>query len=133
MDNREFAQGFQARTKKFALDVIRFCAKLPDRPELWDVRRQLVRCATSVAANYRACCHARSKADFIAKMSVVEEEADETAFWLELLDDLKTRQNPELTRLHDEAGQLLAVVIASKKTARKNDAAGRRSASSLPT
>jgi four helix bundle protein len=111
-------ENLKARTKKFALDTIRFCSKLPQKTEYQIINRQLMRAATSVAANYRSACRGKSKADFINKLSMVEEEADESAFWLELLSDLDAKTNPELTRLQNEASQLVAIMVASKKTAR---------------
>src|SRR5271156_5717107 len=78
-------QNLQDRTRQFALDVIRFVESLPATETSKTLGRQLLRSGTSVGANYRAVCRARSKADFISKMGVVVEEADESAFWLELL------------------------------------------------
>jgi four helix bundle protein len=108
------------RTKQFALNVIRFCKTLPDNAECRVIRDQLLRSATSVGANYRAACHARSRKDFIAKLALVEEEADESQFWLELLDELDIGANDAVTELRNEAHQLASMVVASKKTARKN-------------
>jgi four helix bundle protein len=114
-------QNLQGRTKKFALDVIRLCIRLPQKQKFWIIQRQLMRSATSVGANYRSACRAKSKPDFIAKLSIVEEEADESVYWLELLEELEMSQDKELQRLKDEANQLVAIVVASKKTARRND------------
>jgi len=110
----------KARTRSFALEVIRLCSGLPHKEELTIISRQLMRAATSVAANYRAACRAKSKADFINKLSMVEEEADESAFWLELLAELRPKGDPMLARLLDESSQLVAIMVASKKTARGN-------------
>ena len=118
----------KARTKVFALDVVCLCAELPMAPEIGHIRGQLQRSATSVAANYRSACRGKSRADFIAKLGNVEEEADESAFWLEFIRDLQIRRNlkfqegllGELNRLEDEACQLRAITIASRKTARTN-------------
>lgn len=118
----------ETRTKTFALDAVRFCADLPRVPEVGHIRSQLQRCSTSVAANYRAACRGKSKADFIAKLGTVEEEADESVFWLEFLRELDARRNlgingplgKELDRLADEARQLLAITITSRKTARES-------------
>ncbi|PSQ82724.1 MAG: four helix bundle protein, partial [Bacteroidetes bacterium QH_2_63_10] len=71
------------RTKKFAVPIFRFCDTLPARPSVQVIRRQLMRSASSTGANYRVACHAQSRAEFLAKMSVAEEEADETEYWLE--------------------------------------------------
>lgn len=110
-------QHLQDRTKKFALDIIRFCNALPNRPAMRVIRYQLLKSGTSVGANYRAACHAQSRAAFIAKLSIVEEEADETLFWLELLEGMNY-QHTSLATLKNEAAQLTAIIIASKKTAR---------------
>ena len=81
---------------------------------------QVVRSGTSVAANYRAACRAKSTADFIAKMGIVEEEADETLFWLELLEESELVQAAKLTAIKQEANELIAITVASIKTARRN-------------
>jgi four helix bundle protein len=116
----------KSRTQVFALDVVCFCAALPRTSESSHLRGQLQRSSTSVAANYRAACRGRSTADFIAKLGIVEEEADECVFWLEFIRDLAARRHfifanglsTELERLRDEATQLLAITVASRKTAR---------------
>lgn len=84
------------------------------------ISKQLSRAATSVGANYRAACKGRSKADFISKITVVEEEADETQYWLELLIDLETGDQREVARLLEEAKVLTAIFTASGKTAKRN-------------
>lgn len=81
--------------------------------------RQLVRSATSVGANYRAACRSRSLAEFIAKMGIVEEEADESLFWLELIEERKQIAGKKLTAIKKEASELTAIAVASKKSARK--------------
>lgn len=106
------------RTKRFAVDVVRFCTGLNDKAEFRIISNQLLRAGTSVGANYRAACRSRSKADFINKLSIVEEEADESEYWFELLEHLATPRGPELLRLKAEAHQLVAIMIQSKKTAR---------------
>lgn len=120
MERKEFIAQLQGRMKKFALDVVRFCAKLPNKPEFWVIRTQLIKSATSVAANYRSTCRAQTRAAFLAKMAIVEEEADESEFWLDMLEELKSRPNTELARLRCEAGELLGIAIQSRKTARAN-------------
>ena len=107
------------RTKKFALDVILFSRKLPRGDEFTVFKRQLIRSATSVAANYRATQRAKSKADFINKMGTTEEEADESLFWLECLSELATSEHAELNRLLKEANELTAILVASRKRARE--------------
>jgi len=117
------------RTKLFALDVYCFCGNLDvDGNRAQYVIKQLQRSSSSVAANYRAACRGKSKADFISKLGTVEEEADESAFWLEFIKELSATPNFQLTpqtsaeldRLWDEANQLLAIMVSSKKTARRN-------------
>jgi four helix bundle protein len=94
---------------------------LPAKAEFRVVSNQLMRAGTSVGANYRAACRSKSKADFINKLSIVEEEADESEYWFELLENLTTLNNPELLRLKNEASQLVAIMVQSKKTARMVD------------
>jgi len=106
------------RTKKFALDVIKYCMVLPKKQEMQIISNQLIRCASSVGANYRAACRARSKADFIAKLSIVEEEADEAVYWMEIQEGLGKANDSELHRLLDEANQMVAIIVASKKTSK---------------
>jgi four helix bundle protein len=110
----------QQRTKQFAIDVFRFCDTLPNQPAVWVISKQLMRSASSVGANYRAACHARSRAEFLSKMSIVEEEADESQFWLEMLQELELGCLSRLPDLHQAASELTGIVIASIKTARKN-------------
>ena len=107
------------RTKRFALDVIRYSRKLPRGEEFTIIKRQLIRSATSTASNYRATQRAKSKADFISKLGTAEEEADESLLWLECLDELATRVHPELKRLLTEADELVAILVASRKRARE--------------
>jgi four helix bundle protein len=112
-------QDLKERTKRFALNVIRFCRTLPRGDEFIVVRRQLIRAATSIASNYRASQRAKSKADFISKLGTVEEEADESLFWLEVLHELATTENAELNRLLAEANELVSIFVSSRKTARQ--------------
>ena len=111
-------QDLKARTKRFALDLIRCCRSLPAGDEFVIIRRQVIRSATSVASNYRAALRAKSKADFVSKLGTVEEEADETLFWLEVLAELIVPQPAELRRLLVEANELVAIIVTSRKHAR---------------
>jgi four helix bundle protein len=115
-------QDLKARTKRFARACFRVSRALPKSEEFLVMRRQLLRSASSAAANYRSACRGKSKADFIAKLSTVEEEADESAFWLEMiadeLADLQLSSPTEIPALIAEAGELVAIMVASKKTAR---------------
>ncbi len=120
------SEELKKRTKKFALDVIKLCSGLPQTLETRHAIGQVIRSSSSTAANYRSACRAKSKADFISKLGTVEEEADESGFWLEMLRDISrlgtVKFEPqclrELDRLEDEADQLVAITVASKKTAR---------------
>lgn len=106
------------RSKQFALDVIFFCRRLPRGEEFSVIKHQLIKSATSTAANYRASQRAKSKADFLSKLGIVEEECDESLFWLECLKELATRPHRELERLLGEADELTAIFVASRKNAR---------------
>ena len=110
------------RTKEFALRILRLVDTLPKTTAGRSLASQIVRSATSVAANYRAACRAKSTADFIAKMGIVEEEADETLFWLELLEESELVTAEKLTAIKQEADELIAITVASIKTARRNRA-----------
>lgn len=112
------------RTKEFAIRIVRLFRELPKTDEARMVGRQVFRSGTSVAANYRAVCRARSKAEFIAKMGVVVEEADETVFWLELLIETGMVREGQLASLVKESKELLAIFAASNGTARKNKRLG---------
>jgi four helix bundle protein len=114
MNNDDLKSG----TKTFALRVIRMSGSLPRKMAADVLGRQLVRSATSVAANYRSACRAKSRPDFISKMGPVEEEADESALWLELLADSGLMRAKLLEPLHREAGELTAIAVTSIRTAR---------------
>ena len=110
----------QRKTKKFALKIIELVDELPNDYVLRVIKGQMLRSGTSVAANYRAVCRARTKPDFINKMGVVEEEADETRFWLELLEESGRIKKERISEWYKEASQILAIAVASLKTAKKN-------------
>ena len=107
------------RTKAFALRVIRLFRSLPYRTDCQVLGKQLLRCSTSVAANYRAACRARTKAEFIAKVGVVVEEADEAVLWLELLTESGIVSSDKTDLLLSEARELTAIFTASRRTARE--------------
>jgi four helix bundle protein len=117
--NTEFADAFKLRTKKHAVTVIKFLRNIKSNDETIIIKKQLIRCVTSVAANYRAACRGRSKADFISKLGIVHEEADEVLFWIEILTDLD-HLSPELEKLKKESDEILRVVAKSVATARNN-------------
>jgi four helix bundle protein len=112
-------QELSNRTKTFALRIIRLSDALPSTRAGNVIGHQILRSATSVAANYRAAGRARSKAEFIAKIGIVIEEADETVLWLELLAEGNILPAAKLERLLTEARQLLAIFSASRRTAKK--------------
>jgi len=119
-DNKLDQTEMKRRTKEFAKEIIRLCRKLPNNREGRLIGDQIFRSGTSVAANYRSACRARSKADFISKLSIVEEEADETLFWLEVINEMKIFHYEKLDALMKENDEILAIVVASLKTAKKN-------------
>ena len=106
------------RTRSYALDIIRLVQKLPNTPTTKVIGNQLLRCGTSVGSNYRASCRAKSQADFIAKMGIAEEEADESVYWMELLVESKILQQSEIAELQNEGNQIVAIVVSSINTAR---------------
>lgn len=114
------SEELQNRTKNFALRVIETVKKFSRTVEGEIIGKQVVRSATSVGANYRAACRGRSHADFIAKLGIVEEEADETLYWLELAVAAKLITMTDAAPLIKEADELTAIFTASRKTARKN-------------
>nr|CAI78860.1 conserved hypothetical protein [uncultured bacterium] len=109
---------FKRRTKTFALRVIRLSEALPNSGAAGVIGRQLLRAGTSVGANYRSACRAKSRADFIAKMAIVEEECDESLYWMELLVETGQVKSELLGNLMREAEEILSLVVASIKTSR---------------
>ena len=108
------------RTKVFAIEILKLVEALPKTSTAKIITNQIVRCVTSVASNYRSACRARSKAEFIAKLGIVEEEADETLFWLELTEESGILPSDYLQVLKQEANEITAIVVASCKSARAN-------------
>lgn len=108
------------RTRKFAVDILNFVDKLPNRRSGNIIGNQLGRSASSVAANYRAACRGRSHAEFIAKIGIVEEEADESTFWLDIIPDTKNATTEIVDPLLKEARELTAIFTAASKTAKQN-------------
>ena len=109
------------RTYEFGIAVVNFCKTLPDTLEGRRIRMQLVACGTSVPANYRAACRARSRAEFIAKIGICCEEADESHMWLLMCADVGLSNRAAVTTLADEAEQLRKIFIASQLTAKRRD------------
>ena len=108
------------RTRRFAGDVVRFAGRLPRDQAAGIISKQLIRSAMSIGANYRAACKARSKPDFISKIAIAEEEADETQYWFEILYDLRIIGDDEFKILHNEASELTAILTSSGKTAKQS-------------
>ena len=109
---------FKDRTKRLALRVIRLVEALPKRQTAEIIGKQLLRCATSVGANYRAACRGKSTADVIHKLSIVEEEADESLYWMELLIEAEIIPEPKLSSLMSETNEIVAMTVGSIKTLR---------------
>lgn len=126
------ADELKARTKRFALDVLSFRRTLPATDEAADIGRQLLRAATGVGANYRSACRSRSDAEFVARIGVVLEEADESSFWLEILTEGAISNTTQAFHLLDEANQLTAIFAASSITARSRTNLKSRNQSEIP-
>jgi four helix bundle protein len=113
-------EDLKERFKKFALRVVRLTRELPKTYEGKVISGQLLRCGTSSAANYRAACRGRSKLDFIAKLGIVEEELDESMFWMEIIIESNMLNKELVMPLYNETNELLSIIIKSKITARNN-------------
>jgi four helix bundle protein len=126
----EYSEGFtgegkmseelKQRSKQYALRVIRLCESLPNTQTAQIIGKQLLRSGTSVGANYRAACRAKSPADFISKLGTAEEELDETLYWIEILIESNIVAEKRLTELTQEGNELLAIFVASITTAKRN-------------
>jgi four helix bundle protein len=110
----------QIRTKKFHVDVIKLCRTFPKDAAGYETAKQLIRCAGSVGANYRAACRGKSKADFIYKIEVVLEEADESLYWLEVSKEAILSNSQAINELIKEANELVCIFNAADITAKKN-------------
>ena len=111
------------RTQSYANRIVKLCGALPENWVAQTLGRQLLRSGTSVGANYRAVCRAKSTADFINKLRIVEEECDESLFWMELLVENRLIPPSRLKDLMQEANEILAIVVASAKTSRSSNRA----------
>jgi four helix bundle protein len=114
-------QVLKNRTQKYAADCWYLCTKSPVSREYNAFCNQLIRCSSSVGANYRAACRAKSDADVINKLKIVEEEADESMYFLELLLQVSNKEHQEMKGLHAEGNELLSIVVASIKTMRNRN------------
>ncbi len=113
-------QEIKRRTKEYAKRIIKLCRSLPDT---WEARRiadQLFRAGTSVGANYRAACRARSKSEFISQMSVVLDETDESVYWLEIIAETKMLQEKLLLSLMQEGNELIATLVSTINTSKRS-------------
>jgi four helix bundle protein len=112
----DFIENFKLRTKKFVVDNIKLFKILPKTEEAKIIGRQLLRSSSSVGANYRAACRARSKAEFHSKLAIVVEEADESVFWMEILIEAEILKTEQIEILMNEANEILKVVAKARKT-----------------
>lgn len=108
----------QDRTKKLAVDVWRLCQGLSN--DFYDYKRQLIRCSSSVGANYRAACRSKSGADFLNKLKIVEEELDETMFFIELITEINSTYKQNWSNVYSESEQLLKIIVKSISTTRNS-------------
>ncbi len=115
------SQELKDKSKQFALRIIKLTESLPKTRAGDVIARQVLRSATSVGANYRAACRARSKADFVSKITIVEEEADESLYWLEIIKDSGLIKPERLQEIMKEADELVAIFTSSGKTAKMNN------------
>ena len=107
------------RTKAFAKNIIRLCRKLPNNMEGRLIGNQIFRSGTSIAANYRAACRASSTADFVSRLAIVEEKADETLFWLEILSEMEVIDKSHIEALMKENNEIISIIVSSIKTSRQ--------------
>ena len=112
----KFQESFKIRTKAIGLETIRLVDLLPQKPAAWILSKQILRSSTSIGANYRAACRAKSTADFINKLKIVEEETDETMYWLEILNESGIVSPTKTEKLYTQTKEVLAIVVKSLKT-----------------
>lgn len=112
------SEDLKNRTKQFALKIIKIAEEFPKTNCGFVIGKQIIKSSTSIGANYRSACRAKSKADFIAKLCIVEEETDETMYWLELAMDTGLIEKSKGESLLKEANEILSIIVASKKTAK---------------
>ncbi|MBW2177741.1 MAG: four helix bundle protein [Deltaproteobacteria bacterium] len=115
MENKDFAENLEKKTRDFAISIIRLSGKLPNTPEGRVVRNQITKSGTSVGANYREANRARSRADFINKIKICEGEASETQFWLEIILEIKWVRTENIQPLYKECSELLAIFTSIGK------------------
>ena len=120
-DNQNNNIDLKDRTKAFAIRIIKLCRKLPDTTESRIIGKQILRSGTSIAANYRAACRARSDNEFVSKLNIVIEETDETMFWLEIISETGIIAADLMKDLYSENEEILKIMVASRLTALKRD------------
>jgi four helix bundle protein len=113
-------ENLNARIKQFVVRIAKLIEQLPETKTSNTISGQIIRSATSIGANYRAACRSKSKRDFINKLKIVEEETDETIYWLELIEDCRQIKPERIKSLKSECNELLAIFVSSIKTAREN-------------
>ena len=118
MEKRNFNETYRDRTKKLAVNIIRFYGAINKTDEFRIIGKQLIRSATSVAANFRAACRARSEAEYYSKLCIVVEETDETLFWLDLLEEADLVKKSQLNTLQTETLEILKIFSKTRKTAK---------------
>lgn len=116
MTTTDFAEQLRNRTKKQAVEIIKYCKTLPKNEESFIIKKQIIRSSTSVASNYRAACRSRSENEFFSKLSIVVEEADETEFWLEVMIEAEITNDKRSHELLRESREILKIVSKSRKT-----------------
>lgn len=109
------------RTKRIGLEIIKLIDELPHKTSAWAIGKQIVRSSTSIGANYRAACRAKSPADFVNKLKIVEEEADETLYWLELLEESALIIPTRIEFIKKEVNEIVAIIVASIRTMRQKE------------
>ncbi|MCK5032424.1 MAG: four helix bundle protein, partial [Calditrichia bacterium] len=118
MDNKEFAKKLEKRTRKFAIQIIKLSAKLPNTPEERVIKNQITKAGTSIGANYREANRSRSKADFRSRIKICESEASETQYWLEIIGEINWIKAEELEPDYKECSELLAIFTSIGKNSR---------------
>lgn len=106
----------KSRTKKIGLEIIKLINELPQNTASWAIAKQIIRSSTSIGANYRAACRGKSTADFIYKLKIVEEETDETIFWLEILEESHILPTQRIDPIKKEVTEILSMIVSSIKT-----------------
>ncbi len=117
----EFREEMKKRTKDFVLRILRLCRSLPETSECKIIKNQLLRSGTSVGANYRAACRARSNAEFYSKISIVIEEADETMFWMEILQEAEIIKSELLKSLYRENEEILKIMTVARANSKNKN------------